>query len=205
MPEEAHMTPVRWITLTALAGALALPQARAVAQEEVEFARAERNSASAPIPAGTDIPVTLNQDVTIKEKNLGQTFEAQVTRDVIVDGDVAIRQGAPAQVQLVRNEADADQATLRLSSVQIGGEMRSVSTENARADTEKDRAGTAKKTGIGAAAGAVIGAVTGVGVLKGAVIGAGGGLAWGLLSGRDREVDRGTALEFELSESVNTR
>jgi hypothetical protein len=83
--------------------------------------------------------------------------------------------------------------------------MRTVTTENARADTEKDRAGTAKKTGIGAAAGAVIGAVTGVGVLKGAVLGAGGGLAWGLLSGRDREVDRGTQLEFELSESVNTR
>jgi hypothetical protein len=199
------MTRVRWITLTALAGALALPPARAVAQEEVEVARVDRSSLFAAIPAGTDIPVTLNQDVKINEKNLGQTFEGQVTRDVIVDGDVAIRQGAPAQVRLMRNEADADQATLRLSGVQIGGEMRTVTTENARADTEKDRAGTAKKTGIGAAAGAVIGAVTGVGVLKGAVLGAGGGLAWGLLSGRDREVDRGTQLEFELSESVNTR
>lgn len=198
------MTPVRWITLTALAGALALPPGRAVAQEEVEVARAERSSFAA-IPAGTDIPVTLSQDVTINEKNIGQTFEAQVTRDVIVDGDVAIRQGAPAQVRLVRNEENQDQATLRLSGVQIGGEMRTVTTESARADTEKDRAGTAKKTGIGAAAGAVIGAVTGVGVVKGAVLGAGGGLAWGLLSGRDREVNNGTQLEFELSESVNTR
>jgi len=198
------MTPVRWITLTALAGALALPPARAVAQEEVEVARADRSSFAA-IPAGTDIPVTLSQDVTINEKNIGQTFEAQVTRDVIVDGDVAIRQGAPAQVRLVRNEKNQDQATLRLSGVQIGGEMRTVTTESARADTEKDRAGTAKKTGIGAAAGAVIGAVTGVGVVKGAVLGAGGGLAWGLLSGRDREVNNGTQLEFELSESVNTR
>ena len=195
---------MRWITLTALAGALALPPARAVAQEEVEVARAERSSFAA-IPAGTDIPVTLSQDVTINEKNIGQTFEAQVTRDVIVDGDVAIRQGAPAQVRLVRNEENQDQATLRLSGVQIGGEMRTVTTESARADTEKDRAGTAKKTGIGAAAGAVIGAVTGVGVVKGAVLGAGGGLAWGLLSGRDREVNNGTQLEFELSESVNTR
>ena len=198
------MTPVRWITLTALAGALALPPARAVAQEEVEVARAERSSFAA-IPAGTDIPVTLSPEVTINEKNIGQTFEAQVTRDVIVDGDVAIRQGAPAQVRLVRNEKNQDQATLRLSGVQIGGEMRTVTTESARADTEKDRAGTAKKTGIGAAAGAVIGAVTGVGVVKGAVLGAGGGLAWGLLSGRDREVNNGTQLEFELSESVNTR
>ncbi len=199
------MTRVRWITLTALAGALALPPARAVAQEEVEVATTERSYSLAVIPAGTDIPVTLTQDVTINEKNLNETFDAEVTRDVIVDGDVAIHRGAPAQVRLVRNEENAEQATLRLSAVQIDGEMRSVSSENARADTEKDRAGTAKKTGIGAAAGAVIGAVTGVGVLKGAVIGAGGGLAWGLLSGRDREVDRGTLLEFELSETVNTR
>ncbi len=199
------MTRVRWITLTALAGALALPPAQAVAQEEVEFARAERSHSAALIPAGTDIPVTLSQDVTIKEGNLDKTYEAAVTRDVIVDGDVAIRQGAPAQVRLIRSEENAEQATLRLAQVQIDGEMRQVSTENARADTEKDRAGTAKKTGIGAAAGAVIGAVTGVGVLKGAVLGAGGGLAWGLLSGRDREVGRGTQLEFELAESVNTR
>jgi hypothetical protein len=199
------MTRVRWITLTALAGALTLPPAGAAAQQEVEVARAERNASFAAIPAGTDIPVTLDQDVTISEKTLGETFEAKVTRDVIVDGDVAIRQGAPAQVRLVRNESDADQATLRLSGVQIANEMRTVTTENARADTDKDRAGTAKKTGIGAAAGAVIGAVTGVGVVKGAVLGAGGGLAWGLLGGRDREVGRGTQLEFELSESVDTR
>jgi hypothetical protein len=120
----------------------------------------------------------------------------------IVDGDVAIREGAPARVRLVRNEQNAEQATLRLAEVQVAGDMQSVTSEDARADTEKDRAGTAKKTGIGAAAGAVIGAVTGVGVVKGAVLGAGGGLAWGLLSGRDREVGRGTQLSFELSERV---
>ncbi|MGH7630117.1 MAG: YMGG-like glycine zipper-containing protein [Gemmatimonadales bacterium] len=199
------MTRVRWITLTALAGALAFPPAQAAAQGEVEVARAERSYSLAPIPAGTDIPVTLDQDVRINQKNLNETFDAQVTRDVIVDGDVAIRQGAPAQVRLVRSEENAEQATLRLAEVEIDGEMRSVTTENARADTEKDRAGTAKKTGIGAAAGAVIGAVTGAGVLKGAVIGAGGGLAWGLLSSRDREVGRGTLLEFELSKTVNAR
>jgi hypothetical protein len=91
----------------------------------------------------------------------------------------------------VRNAENEEQATLKLSTVQVNGEMRNVTTSDARADTQKDRAETGKKTGIGAAAGAVIGAVTGVGVVKGAVLGAGGGLAWGLLSGRDREVDQG--------------
>ncbi|HET8623309.1 MAG TPA: hypothetical protein VFM14_07090 [Gemmatimonadales bacterium] len=199
------MTRVRWITLTALAGALTVAPAAAVAQEEVEVAAGPASVSAIAIPAGTDILVTVNQDITIDEKHLNDTYEAQVTRDVVVDGRVAIRQGAPAMVRLVRSEENAEQATLRLSQVQLAGEMRSVTTENARADTEKDRSGTAKKTGIGAAAGAVIGAVTGVGVIKGAILGAGGGLAWGLLGGRDREVGRGTQLEFELSESVNTQ
>jgi hypothetical protein len=196
------MTRVRWITFTALAAAIALPAGPVLAQEEVDVARAERGTLPVDIPAGTDVPVTLTEDVTIDEANLDRTFEAHVTRDVIVDGDVAIREGAPARVRLVRNEQNAEQATLRLAEVQVAGDMQSVTSEDARADTEKDRAGTAKKTGIGAAAGAVIGAVTGVGVVKGAVLGAGGGLAWGLLSGRDREVARGTQLSFELSERV---
>ena len=197
------MTRVRWITL-AFAGALALPPATVYAQEEVEVAAAP-SAVSVSIPAGTDIPVTVEEDITIDEKHLDRTYEAQVTRDVVVDGQVAIRQGAPAMIKLVRSDENADQATLELSQLQLGGEMRGVSTESARADTEKDKSGTAKKTGIGAAAGAVIGAITGVGVIKGAILGAGGGLAWGLLDGRDREVGSGTQLEFELSESVNTR
>ena len=202
-PEEAYMTQVRWITLTALTAALAVTPAVLVAQEEVEVARAERSMSRDPIPAGTAIPVTLSEDVTVKESNLDKTFDGTVTRDVVVDGAVVIRQGAPAQVQLVRNTENQDQATLQLSGVQLNGEMRNVSTDDAQADTHKDRGEAAKKTGIGAAAGAVIGAVTGVGVVKGAVLGAGGGLAWGLLGGRDREVDQGTQLQFELTQPVN--
>jgi hypothetical protein len=197
------MTQVRWITLTALAAAVAVPPSIAVAQDGVEVARAERSALRDPIPAGTAIPVTLSEDVTINESNLDKRFDGTVTRDVMVGGDVAIPQGAPVQVQLVRNEENQEQATLKLSGVRINGEMRNVTTDDARADTQKDRAETGKKTGIGAAAGAVIGAITGVGVVKGAVLGAGGGLAWGLLGGRDREVDQGTQLQFELTQPVN--
>jgi hypothetical protein len=197
------MTQVRWITLTALAAAVAVPPSIAVAQDGVKVARAERSALRDPIPAGTAIPVTLSEDVTINESNLDKRFDGTVTRDVMVGGDVAIPQGAPVQVQLVRNEENQEQATLKLSGVRINGEMRNVTTDDARADTQKDRAETGKKTGIGAAAGAVIGAITGVGVVKGAVLGAGGGLAWGLLGGRDREVDQGTQLQFELTQPVN--
>ena len=137
------MTRVRWITL-AFAGALALPPATVYAQEEVEVAAAP-SAVSVSIPAGTDIPVTVEEDITIDEKHLDRTYEAQVTRDVVVDGQVAIRQGAPAMIKLVRSDENADQATLELSQLQLGGEMRGVSTESARADTEKDKSGTASR------------------------------------------------------------
>jgi hypothetical protein len=155
------------------------------------------------IPAGTFISATLDKDVALKRDNFGKTFAAHVTRDVMVDGKVVIPAGAPATVRLEQSEEKANQATMRLAEVRVEGNMRDVSTETARPDTQKDKAGVGKKAGIGAAAGAVIGAVTGAGVVKGAVLGAGGGLAWGVLSGRTREVSRGTALNFELRQRVD--
>lgn len=159
----------------------------------------------APIPEGTDIPVTLDEDVPIDQDRFGDTFEAHVTRDVVVDGDVVIAEGAPAKVKLVKSEEKSDAATLRLTSVWVNGDQRSVSTDNARADRERDGKGMGKKAAIGAAAGAVVGAVTGAGVLEGAVVGAGGGLAWSLVAGKDYEVDDGTELEFSLQDEVKDR
>ncbi|MGH7581282.1 MAG: hypothetical protein ACREM9_13965 [Gemmatimonadales bacterium] len=154
------------------------------------------------IPKGTDIPVTLDEDVPIESDRIGDTFEARVTRDVKVDGEVVIVAGSPAEVKLVRSDENSDAATLRLSKVHVDGEMRRVSTDVAKADTEGDRLGTGEKTAVGAAAGAVVGAVTGAGVLEGAVVGAGGGLAWGLLDESDREVKDDTPLRFSLEEEL---
>jgi hypothetical protein len=156
------------------------------------------------IPRGTPIPVTLDEDVPVEEKNIGDTFEGHVTRDVVVKGETVITAGSPAEVKLVKSPENAGAATLRLSGVHVDGEMRSVSTEVAQADTDERGLGTAEKTAVGAAAGAVVGAVTGAGVLEGAVVGAGGGLAWGLLDGDgNREVPDDTPLRFSLEEELD--
>jgi hypothetical protein len=154
------------------------------------------------IPAGTDIPVTLDEDVPIEEERVGDTFEAHVTRDVTVKGEVVIPAGSPAEVKLVRSPEKADAATLRLSSVNVDGERRSVNTDVAKADTDERGLGTKEKTAVGAAAGAVVGAVTDAGVLEGAIVGAGGGLAWGLLDERGREVSDDTRLRFSLEKKL---
>jgi len=155
------------------------------------------------IPKGTDIPVTLDEDIPIESDRVGDTFEARVTRDVVVDGEVVIVAGSPAEVKLVKSPENADAATLRLTKVHVDGDMRRVSTDVAKADTDRAGLGTAEKTAVGAAAGAIVGAVTGAGVLEGAIVGAGGGLAWGLLDKSGREVKDDTPLRFSLEKDLD--
>jgi hypothetical protein len=155
------------------------------------------------IPKGTDIPVTLDEDIPIESDRIGDTFEARVTRDVKVDGEVVIVAGSPAEVKLVKSPENAEAATLRLTKVHVDGDMRRVSTDVAKADTDRSGLGTAEKTAVGAAAGAIVGAVTGAGVLEGAVVGAGGGLAWGLLDKAGREVKDDTPLRFSLEKDLD--
>jgi hypothetical protein len=141
------------------------------------------------IPRGTDIPVTLDEDVPIEQDRVGDTFEAHVTRDLIVMDEVVIPAGSPAKVKLVNSPEKSDAATLRLTGVNVDGEMRSVSTDAAEADSDKQGLNTAEKTAVGAAAGAVVGA--------------GGGLAWGLLDKQGREVPDDTPLRFSLKEKLD--
>jgi hypothetical protein len=154
------------------------------------------------IPSGTNIPVTLDQDIPVDRKRFGETFSAHLTRDLIVNGKVAAPQGAPAEVKLMPSDEKANAATLRLTKLEVGGQMREVSSSSARADAD-EKLGTGEKTAIGAAAGAVVGAVTGAGVIKGAVVGAGGGLAWGLLSHGGNRVKNDTHLRFQLQKDVS--
>jgi hypothetical protein len=157
------------------------------------------------IPAGTAIPVTLDEEIPIERDRLGDSFGAHVKRDVVVAGEVVIPSGAPAKVKLVESSETPNAATVRLSDVRVEGEMREVTVGDARADTDASGLSTGEKTAVGAAAGAIVGAVSGAGVLKGAVVGAGGGLAWGLLSGRGRKIDDGTTVRFELERELEVR
>jgi hypothetical protein len=156
------------------------------------------------IPRGTDVPVTLDADVAIKQDQVGHTFAAHITRDVVVNGTVAIHAGAPAQVRLVESKHTPGAASFRLVSVSLNGQMHPVRTDIARADATESGSSTARKTGIGALAGGAVGLVLGggEGLLKGAVAGAGGGLAWGLLDHGSRQLQHDARLLFSLRKPV---
>jgi hypothetical protein len=159
------------------------------------------------IPPGTEIPVTIDQNIALKRGQIGKSFAAHVTRDVVVNRAVAIPAGDPAEVVLIESPDTPGAASFRVARLSIGGRMRPVRTDVARADATRSGMSTAKKTGIGAIAGGVIGLVTGGGggFLKGAAVGAGGGLAWGLLDKGTTEVKANTPLTFALSDPVQVR
>src|SRR3954447_8195592 len=71
------------------------------------------------VPAGTPIPVKLDEEIPIDKERIGDVFSAHVSRDVKVNGKVAIPSGSEAKVRLTQSREKSDAATLRLTEVEI--------------------------------------------------------------------------------------
>lgn len=139
------------------------------------------------LPAGTRISVRTEETIDSARAVDGQTFAAEVTRDVLdPDGGVVIPRGSNAQI-VIRSAAKGghfrgrSDLVLDLASVSIDGRQYALETGDI-VRTGKQGVGanrrTAKFAGSGAAIGAVIGAIAGHG--KGAAIGAASGAGAGL-------------------------
>jgi hypothetical protein len=140
------------------------------------------------VPAGKEISVRTDETIDSGRATEGQTFAAEVTRDVVDrDGSVAIPRGASARI-MVKSASKgghfhgASDLVLDLASVSIDGRRYRLNTDDV-VKRGKDGVGanrrTAKFAGGGAALGAVIGAIAGGGT--GAAIGAGAGAGAGAI------------------------
>ncbi len=139
------------------------------------------------VPAGADISVRTDEAVDSGSAVQGQTYAADITRDVLdANGDVVIPRGANAQV-VIRSASSggrirgASDLVLTLQSVSVGGRQYQLSTTDI-AQQGREGIGKNKRTGEfgggGAAIGAIIGAIAGHG--KGAAIGAASGAVAGM-------------------------
>ena len=170
------------------------------------------------LAAGTEISVRNEETIDSSKAAEGQTFSAEVTKDVLDgEGNVVIPAGANAQI-VIRSVSKggkirgASDLVLDLATVAIDGRQYTLSTADL---TEKGHSGlgvnrrTGEFAGGGAAIGAIIGAITGGG--KGAAIGAGSGAAAGavtqVLTKGKIKVPVESVLTFKLDEPlrVNTR
>ena len=141
------------------------------------------------LAAGTEIPVRNEETIDSARATEGQTFPAEVTKDILDGaGAVVIPRGSNAQI-VIRSATrggrikGASDLVMDLASVSVDGRMYQLSTTDL-AEKGRDSVGKNKRTlefaGGGAAVGAIIGAIAGHG--KGAAIGAGSGAGAGALT-----------------------
>jgi len=162
------------------------------------------------VPAGTEIPVRIEETIDSAKAVEGQTYAAELAEDILdAEGSVVIPRGSNAQV-VIRSASKGGRfrgtsdLVLDLQSVSVEGQeygLRTADLEQRGRDGVGGNRRTAEFGGGGAAFGAIIGAIAGGG--KGAAIGAGSGAGAGVLTqiltkGGSIRVPAETILTFKL-------
>ena len=158
------------------------------------------------LPAGTEIKVRADQQITADAKNVGQIYPATVSEEVKDGaGRTLIPRGASAELTTV---ADGSKVAVDLKSVTVDNQRYNIEAGSYKEGSLGANKKTAEYTGGGAVAGAVIGALAGG--AKGAAIGtlAGGAAGAGtqvLTSGKKVNVPAETVLTFKTKQSLRLR
>ena len=172
--------------------------------------------ASAPAPgsvsisAGTALLVQIQTDLVTGSSNEGDPFIAVLERDVHVEGQRVFARGTRVFGRVVesvaaRRVAGRARLAIRLEKIETGsGEV----VINTQAETfEGDRSGTARKVAVGAAIGSVAGRNSWSSTAKrGTQSGAAyGGIVAVMTPGNQIAINRGTLMEFVLSDPVQVK
>ena len=165
------------------------------------------------IPAGTHITMRTQSQINSGSARSGQSFHGTLARDLVVNGRVLARAGAPVggTVTFAKSSGrlhDPGELTLRLTSVEVNGRTVPVKTSAFHAKGKSHTKSNVTKIGGGAATGAVLGGIFGGG--KGALIGtaAGAGAGTGLAAATGKEeavVHAESAITFTLSSPASVR
>jgi hypothetical protein len=169
--------------------------------------------AQGTVPAGTAIPVTLNDSVSSKDAKLGQKLSGSVSRDVTVNGRVVIPKGSNVSLSVASAQASGRLSTpaklyLKIDSMDVRGKSYDVSARWVGRTGPSHAKRDTIAIGGGTAAGAIIGAIAGggKGAAIGAAAGAGAGTAGAALTGKkDIEYPAETQLSFALKAALTVR
>lgn len=171
-------------------------------------------AAAETIPAGTRIVVRTDSQINSADAHVGQSFHANLVKDLAVHGKTIAKAGAPAKGKITYAKSsgrlhEPGQLSIRLTSIQLSnGKTLAVSTASFRAKGKSHTKSNATKIGGGAAAGALIGGLAGGG--KGALIGtaAGAGAGTGVAAATGKEeaiIHAETAISFTTTANATTK
>ena len=160
------------------------------------------------IPAGQSILIRMIDGVDSAKNHVGDIFHASLETDLNVNGTVVARKGTDVYGRLAESKKSGNfsgksELQLELSRLVIDGHDYPVVSSDYTLQGKGQGSQTAKKVGVGAVAGTIIGAIAGGG--KGAAIGAAAGGATGagvqvLTKGEQVKVPSETVLEFRLEQ-----
>jgi hypothetical protein len=162
------------------------------------------------VPSGTELIVTVDQTLSSKSSQAGQTFLATVAQPVSVDGKTAIPKGSRVTGTVLTAKTKGKikgegELAVALKSITIRGNNYPIQTGTLDSTQKGKGKRTAVTTGGGAAGGALIGGLAGggKGAGIGALVGAAGGLVGGAMTGNKQiEIPAETPLTFTLSASL---
>ncbi|HUZ03966.1 MAG TPA: BON domain-containing protein [Acidobacteriaceae bacterium] len=165
------------------------------------------------LPAGTNISVQLDQTLSTKQSQIGETFTGTVAYPIMVHGQSVIRAGAQASgtvtdVKDIGHFAGQAVLAVRLDSVSADGRTYPVQTSTVERIEKGKGKRTAVLTGGGAGVGALLGGLFGggKGALIGGALGAGAGGAGSAFTGnKDLVLPAETVLTFRLESDVTVR
>jgi len=166
--------------------------------------------AAITVPAGTELTVTVDQKLSSKTSEAGQSFMATVAQPVTVDGRTAIPKGSSVSGKVLRAKQKGKikgegELSITLTSVTVRGKNYPLAVGSLDSTVKGKGKRTAVTTGGGAAGGALIGGLAGggKGAGIGALVGAAGGLVGGAMTGNKQiEIAAETALTFTLAKPL---
>jgi hypothetical protein len=162
------------------------------------------------VPAGQSLLIRMIDGVDSSKNHVGDIFHASLETDLTIGNTVIARKGTDvygrlAESQKSGNFSGKSELQLELTRLVIDGKDYPVVSSDYTLQGKGQGSSTAKKVGVGAVAGTIIGAIAGGG--KGAAIGAAAGGATGagvqvLTKGAQVKVPSETVLEFRLQQPV---
>jgi hypothetical protein len=212
--EEPGATSVNDETAVLSTGAAAVPSAEQTANTSAPPPTPAPVEPPPPqpivVPSGTTLTVTVDQALSSKTSQTGQTFLATLARPVTVEGTTAIPKGSSVTGTVITAKQKGKikgegELSLTLTGITIRGQNYEIHTGSLDSTVKGKGKRTAVTTGGGAAGGALIGGLAGggKGAGIGALVGAAGGLVGGALTGNKQiEIPAETALTFTLSKSL---
>ena len=172
------------------------------------------NYGTASIPAGTQLKIRTNENITADAQSAGRTYSAEIANDVMgPNGQMLIPRASPAQLTVQQVGAGNmgtgnNEVALALQSVNVNGRTYNVISNTTKASNDRGIGAnkrTAEMTGGGALLGTIVGAVAGggKGALIGAVVGGAGGAAAQVLTrGKEVKVPAESVLTFKLDQPL---